>query len=487
MATTNANTQMLLQLLQERNQGQGNQGNQGQGQFNNQPQFATLNQFLANQPKTFSACVEAMDADDWLVDINKHFECSNVRPEDYVKFASFQLKDQAANWYEQYKDSRGVRVITWTDFFWDFRAHHIPTSVVENMHEQFRNLKQGGMSVYQYNTKFQNLSRYARQEVPDGKSMIYHFRGGLREDLQLAPVLVEPTQFDQFYNMALKQEAAQLKSQAEDSSDVIMGNLSVNSIPAKVLFDPGASLSFISRPFVSKHDFVTEKIPIPQKVVSSCKKMTFNACVPDASIKMGNYSFLAPPKVLGDSDIDLILGMDWLSKHKDFLDCAAKEIKLTHPSEYVIIFAARDETIRLLSLNEKGEINTISQIPVVCEYEDDFPEELPEKVASIVNWEPPQNVKQLHSFLGLASYCRIFVENFSKIAKPLSNLLQKHVKYSWTPEYDVAFDTLKEKLIIAPVLTPPDESKPYEVFCDASLQGLSGVLMQDKKTSGHFH
>ena len=119
MAATNANTQLIMQLLQERNQ-----GNQGQG--NNQNQFATLNQFLANQPKTFSNCVEATDTDDWLVDLYKHFECSNVRPEDFVKFASFQLKDQAAEWFQQYKDSRGGRVITWDDFRRDFRAHHIP-------------------------------------------------------------------------------------------------------------------------------------------------------------------------------------------------------------------------------------------------------------------------------------------------------------------------------------------------------------------------
>ena len=72
--------------------------------------------------------------------------------------------------------------------------------------------------------------------------------------------------------------------------------------------------------------------------------------VPDATIKMGNNSFLASPMVLGNSDIDLILGMDWLSKHKASLDCAAKEVKLTHSSEDVIIFAARDDTIRLFSL-----------------------------------------------------------------------------------------------------------------------------------------
>ena len=105
--------------------------------------------------------------------------------------------------------------------------------------------------------------------------------------------------------------------------------------------------------------------------------MNASSMVPDVSIKMGNYKFLSSPVVLGDSDIDLILGMDWLSKHKAQLDCAAREIQLTHSSEDVIIYAARDETIRLFSLNEKGELNAISQIPVICEYQDVFPEELP--------------------------------------------------------------------------------------------------------------
>ena len=98
--------------------------------------------------------------------------------------------------------------------------------------------------------------------------------------------------------------------------------------------------------------------------------------VPDISIMMGDFKFLASPMVLGNSDIDLILGMDWLSKHKAQLDCAARQIQLTRSSEDVIVFAARDDTIHLFSLNEKGELDAISQILVVCKYQDIFPEEL---------------------------------------------------------------------------------------------------------------
>ena len=74
-------------------------------------------------------------------------------------------------------------MFTWTDFCRDFKAHHIPQSVVESKCEEFHNLKQGILSVYQYNIMFQKLARFAKQDVPDEKSMIYQFRGGLQEDL----------------------------------------------------------------------------------------------------------------------------------------------------------------------------------------------------------------------------------------------------------------------------------------------------------------
>src|SRR3954464_4093288 len=121
-------------------------------------------------------------------------------------------------------------------------------------------------------------------------------------------------------------------AQAEDSSEVIMGNLPVNDIPAKVLFDTGASHCFMSRSFFAKNDFSWSYLDKPLGVISPGKSMRANSIVPDVSIKMGDYKFLSSPMVLGDSDIDLIQGMDWLYKHKAQLDCAAREIQLTHSS-----------------------------------------------------------------------------------------------------------------------------------------------------------
>src|SRR3954464_10798472 len=104
----------------------------------------------------------------------------------------------------------------------------------------------------------------------------------------------------------------------------------------------------------------------------------------------------------------------------------------------------------------------------------------PDRVHAIQEWAPPRNVTQLRSFLGLASYCRSFVENFSKIARPMTELLCKGKRFSWSPACQSSFEELKRRLTPAPILTPPDESQPFQVFCDASLNGLGGVLMQGK-------
>ncbi|GJU50585.1 putative reverse transcriptase domain-containing protein [Tanacetum coccineum] len=107
----------------------------------------------------------------------------------------------------------------------------------------------------------------------------------------------------------------------------------------------------------------------------------------------------------------------------------------------------------------------------------------PSKVESVKNWKTLESSTEIRSFLGLAGYYRRFIENFSKIAKPLTLLTQKNKTYVWGDKQDEAFQILKEKLCNAPVLAFPDGPDDFVVYCDASKQGFGCVLMQRGKVA----
>ncbi|WVZ70527.1 hypothetical protein U9M48_019187 [Paspalum notatum var. saurae] len=105
----------------------------------------------------------------------------------------------------------------------------------------------------------------------------------------------------------------------------------------------------------------------------------------------------------------------------------------------------------------------------------------PSKVSTVMNWKVPEIPKEVRRFLGLAGYYRRFIENFSRIAKPMTSLLEKDAEFRWTNAQQAAFDELKKRLTTAPMLTLPDQQKKFIVYCDASRDGLGCVLMQEGK------
>lgn len=120
-----------------------------------------------------------------------------------------------------------------------------------------------------------------------------------------------------------------------------------------------------------------------------------------------------------------------------------------------------------------------------------------EKIQAIVDWETPQTVESLRSFLGLASYFRKFVKDFSLIAGPLHDVVTKKLKQNkgqnkkktvsihpvedWGDKQEVAFKTLKKKLTEAPVLGFADFSRPFILETDASFDGLGAILSQKQE------
>jgi hypothetical protein len=103
----------------------------------------------------------------------------------------------------------------------------------------------------------------------------------------------------------------------------------------------------------------------------------------------------------------------------------------------------------------------------------------PGKVKDVLNWETPTTVSEIRSFLGLAGYYRRFIEGFSKIVKLLTSLLEKDKKFIWSKAYQNSFDELRKRLTTAPVLAMLDIHKSFDIYCDASKQGLGCVLMQE--------
>jgi hypothetical protein len=102
----------------------------------------------------------------------------------------------------------------------------------------------------------------------------------------------------------------------------------------------------------------------------------------------------------------------------------------------------------------------------------------PGKVKDVLNWMPPATVSEIRSFLGLAGYYRWFIKDFSKIAKPMTKLLEKNNVFEWTKECQASFEELKKRLTSSPILVLPDLTKKFDIYCGASRQGLGCVLMQ---------
>nr|AAX95912.1 retrotransposon protein, putative, Ty3-gypsy sub-class [Oryza sativa Japonica Group]ABA92473.1 retrotransposon protein, putative, Ty3-gypsy subclass [Oryza sativa Japonica Group] len=498
-------------------------------------------------------------------------------------------------------------------------------------------------------------------------------------------------------------------AEAQGAPDVILGTFLVNSVPATVLFDSGATHSFLSMSFAGNHGMEVEDLRRPLMVSTPSNQALSLQRSPSVRIEIQEVPFLANLILLESKDLDVILGMDWLARYKGVIDCANRKVTLTsNDGRVVTVHALSSESLRS-SLNQM----TLEEIPIVREYPDVFPDDLPamppkrdiefridlvpgttpihkrpyrmaaneladvkrqvddllqkgyirpssspwgapvifvekkdhtqrmcvdyralndvtiknkyplpriddlfdqlkgatvfskidlrsgyhqlrikeedipktafttryglfectvmsfgltnapaffmnlmnkvfmeyldkfvvvfiddiliysrtkeeheehlrlaleklrehqlyakfskcefwlsevkflghvisaggvavdpSNVESVTNWKQPKTVSEIRSFLGLAGYYRRFIENFSKIAKPMTRLLQKDVKYKWSEECEQSFQELKNRLISAPILILPDPKKGFQVYCDASKLGLGCVLMQDGK------
>ncbi|GJT96980.1 putative reverse transcriptase domain-containing protein [Tanacetum coccineum] len=105
----------------------------------------------------------------------------------------------------------------------------------------------------------------------------------------------------------------------------------------------------------------------------------------------------------------------------------------------------------------------------------------PAKIEAIKDWASPKTPTEIRQFLGLAGYYRRFIEGFSKIARPMTKLTQKSVKFEWGEKAEAAFQLLKQKLCSAPILALPEGSENCRVYCRATHMGLWARFVQRRE------
>nr|CAD40090.2 OSJNBb0012A12.12 [Oryza sativa Japonica Group] len=704
-----------------------------------------LAEFLRVRPPTFSSTTNPVEAGDWLHTIEKKLDLLQCTDQEKVSFASHQLHAPASEWWDLFRLNRTTaEPITWLEFTAAFRKTHIPSGVMSLKKKEFRSLNQGSRTVTEYLHEFNRLARYA----PEDRQFFNNNAGNnIRNQAPrpvAAPTQPQPAKREQGSKPGVcincgdpgrysdkcpkprrvKVVPAQSNStapaskarvnhvaaaEAQGAPDVILGTFLVNSVPATVLFDSGATHSFLSMSFAGNHGMEVEDLRRPLMVSTPSNQALSLQRSPSVRIEIQEVPFLANLILLESKDLDVILGMDWLARHKGVIDCANRKVTLTNNDGRVVtVHALSSESLRS-SLNQIA----LEEIPIVQEYADVFPDDLPgmppkrdiefridlvpgttpihkrpyrmaanelaevkrqvddllqkgyirpssspwgapvifvekkdhtqrmcvdyralndvtiknkyplpriddlfdqlkgatvfskidlrsgyqqlrikeedipktafttryglfeytvmsfgltnaptifmnlmnkvfmeyldkfvvvfiddiliysrtkeeheehlrlaleklrehqlyakfskcefwlsevkflghvisaggvavdpSNVEFITNWKQPKTVSEIRSFLGLTGYYRRFIENFSKIAKPMTRLLQKDVKYKWSEECEQSFQELKNRLISAPILILPDPKKGFQVYCDASKLGLGCVLMQDGK------
>ncbi|KAG5526231.1 hypothetical protein RHGRI_032495 [Rhododendron griersonianum] len=168
----------------------------------------TFDRFLKTNPPPFMGTDKPSDAEAWLLQMEKIFDVLGCSEAQKVSFAAYKLQGGAEHWWrsakQQYKDKQDELV--WSNFKKDFEEKYIPPAVKDQMRTEFLALRQGNMSVAEYQQKFDELSRYAGVLVENETDKVWHFQRGLRHDIHWRVSLLDVKTLPKLVTKALTAE-----------------------------------------------------------------------------------------------------------------------------------------------------------------------------------------------------------------------------------------------------------------------------------------
>ncbi|WVZ97144.1 hypothetical protein U9M48_042699 [Paspalum notatum var. saurae] len=605
----------LIRLLAEERQGRGQlQPREPRNRGISYKDFEEL------RPPVFTKCPEPLDADDWLRTIKSKFTLlPELTEQQKARFAGQLLQGPAGAWHATFLEMQWAgHEPTWEEFTQAFRAHYIPDSLMEQKKREFRELKQGNKTThlgrrYQSFTDLvdtaldmENRLRVANEDRGTSAEANTSAAGSSRKRKRIRTPTAKTTGSHVSWSSQISRPGSRgttavaraLPRAHKLNSPHPVSPLSQDpEIPVSTVARQGISAETVGHPTGSKARTLRAAVSKasrrgPHRRLAVCTIFTWSRSPLECRYSL----FIINPVVLPHQGIDVILGMNWMTENDAVLDVDSRTAQLRSKVSGKVLRVHMPDMKHMVPTVNATELDEIKKIPVVRDFPDVFPEELPglppdrdvefridlvpgtapvskrpyrmapdelkelkiqlqeqqdkgfirpssspwgcpalfvekkdqgeheehlrimlvrlrehqlyakfskcafwlkevgflghvlsekgvavdpSKVEAILNWKQPESVTGIWSFLGLAGYYRRFIKDFSKIAKPMTSLTKKNVKFIWSPKCEEGFQELKKLLTTAPVLAQPDITKPFDVYCDASGQGLGCVLMQE--------
>ncbi|GJX49074.1 putative reverse transcriptase domain-containing protein [Tanacetum coccineum] len=279
---------------------------------------------------------------------------------------------------------------------------------------------------------------------------------------------------------------------ANPGSNTVTGTFLLNDHHAYMLFDSGADRSFVSNTSSALLDIIPCALDVSYAVELADERTSkTNTVLRGCTLGLLGNPFNIDLMAIYLGSFDVIVSMDWLAKNHVVIVCDEKILqgssvysKIDLRSGYHQL-RVRDEDIPKTAFRTRYGHYKFQVMPFGLTNAPGVFMDLMNRTNFGVAQEG-RIVRQvlevrLLAVEGLVGYYRRFIEGFSKIAKPMTKLTQKSVKFNWGEKEETVFQTLKQKLYSAPILALPEGSENFVVYCDASHKGLGAVLMQKEK------
>ncbi|GJW66168.1 putative reverse transcriptase domain-containing protein [Tanacetum coccineum] len=455
-------------LLRNSTNGDGSHSSHGDNRRNVQivcPCFYA--DFMKCQPLNFKGTKGVVGLTRWIEKMESVFNISGCAIENQVKFATCTLLGAALTWWTGQIRTLGPEAyaMTWEVLKKKMTDKYCPQGEIKKLEIELWNLKVKGNDVPAYTKRFQELTLICTKFVANKTEKVDKYISGLPDNICGNVKSARPKTLDETIELANDLMDQKLRTYAERQSD------NKRKADDSSRNNHGHQQQPFKRQNVAKvYNMGTGERKPYEGSLPKCTKCHLHHNGPCTQ---------RDPVFIRDRyvDQDITKLMSARASH-------SKDASRTDEREHEEHLKAILELLKKEKLYAKFSkcefwIPKVQFLGHVIDSRGIHVD--PAKIESIKDWASPKTPTEIRQFLGLAGYYRRFIEGFSKIAKSMTKLTQKGIKFDWGEKEENAFQLIKQKLCSAPILALPEGSEDFVVYCDASHKGLGDVLMQREK------